>query len=340
MTLDPRALGRYSLWCAGAMLALVGLGMIDDPPGAWAQGAVTLLRFGLAGAAVPPVLLPLVRSDPPPSRLALAFAAAGLAWGAVMSFPILTPVMLPLLLLAAALASERFHRLGMALLFVGYAVCMVLRVVSRVAGLYLPDPWEPAMLAGLALFALVPLIVLWALCSPKSWRRWGIAVPALLFAMFLPELPLDPLTHLSDTRYLQRRDLNEFAERVQGYSRIDQMWEPEPEWRWLNGTRVTATRAEADSLREHRKDPVLVLPNVLARDSIDPAVHADFSRKLRRFHFVRLDRAGDYVVYARTNRTRDLVHARRGAPLMRPGEKVPGSGVVVGERIGQWYFAH
>jgi hypothetical protein len=232
----------------------------------------------------------------------------------------------------------RVRRLTL-LVFVGYAASVLLWLADLSAGLYRPPVTWWALCGSLGILITGFLIFLWVLRSPRSWRRWSAAAAALVLGVLVLEFVPPPLIRLNDSRFLRKPDLNEFATQVHEYGRIRQMWEwPEGYTHSLNETVVRRTRAGLDSIGTERwGSNRALLADVLARDSIDPAVYEDFRRKLRRFHLQTISIEGDYVLFARS-RDGGLVHARKGAPPLRSGMEVPGSHAVVESAQGQWYY--
>jgi hypothetical protein len=233
--------------------------------------------------------------------------------------------------------APRIRRLTL-VVFVGYAASVLLWLADLSAGLSRPLVTWWALCGFLGILITGFLIFLWVLRSPGSWRRWSAAASALVLGVLILEFVPPPLIRLNDSRFLRRRDVNEFATQVHEYGRIRKMWEwPEGYTHSLNGTIVRRTRAELDSLGSDWGSNRALLADVLARDSIDPAVYEDFRRKLRRFHLETISIEGDYVLFART-RDWGLVHARKGAPPLRSGMEVPGTNAVVERAEGQWYY--
>lgn len=235
------------------------------------------------------------------------------------------------------------HRLRSGLivvLFLVYGVSILLWLVDRASGLYLPSHWPGGFFAffGIPVFGFS--IFVWALLSPRSWARWRLAGPALLLGALALWSDVGLLRRRSNERFLQKPELNAFAAQIHAYGRISQMWEwPEGFTHSLNGTVVRRTSAELDSLPSWlAKDrETALLAEVLARDSIDAAVYEDMRQKLRRFHLQSINVHGDYVLLRRS-RDGGLVYATRGAPALESGKTLPGTGWVIGDRIGQWYF--
>ncbi|HEX8211926.1 MAG TPA: hypothetical protein VF584_17250 [Longimicrobium sp.] len=232
----------------------------------------------------------------------------------------------------------RIRRLAL-LMFVGYAASVLLWLADLSSGLYRPVVTWWALCGSLGIMITGFLIFLWVLRSPRSWGRWSAAASALVLGVLILEVVPPPLVRLNNSRFLQRRDLNEFATQVHEYGRIRKMWEwPEGYTHSLNGTIVRRTRAELDSIGTERwGSNRALLADVLARDSIDPAVYEDFRRKLRRFHLEMISIEGDYVLFSRS-RDGGLVHAKKGAPPLRSGMVVPGTHAVVENAHGQWYY--
>lgn len=224
------------------------------------------------------------------------------------------------------------------LLFAGYTVSILLWLYNRIGRLYLPPMTASGFLSFLGIPAFGALILLWALLSARSWKRWRIAVPALLLGVLAFSDAPRPLMRMSDARFLQRQDLNEFAAQVHAYGRISEMWEWEEFTHSLNGTVVRRTRAEIDSIpsRLSSGEPAL-LADVLARDSIAAPVYEDFRRKLRRFHLQSIRLHGDYALFRRS-RDGGLLYATPHARPLERGKTLPGTGVVIGDRVGQWYL--
>ena len=224
------------------------------------------------------------------------------------------------------------------LLLVGYVECIVIALWDTVDGLILPP--LPSILTLVSVFG-APffgfLIFLWALRSPKSWRRWGIVASAGVLGILTFSLVSGPLARHGIERFVQRPDLNAFAAEVHRYGRITSMREDDDRPWTLNGTRVARTRVELDSLqREFDGKEAMMLSDVLARDSIDPAVYEGFRRKLQRFRFDLLRRDGDYVRLARI-REITLVHAAPGAPPPSRTAKPVGGATAAGDSLGRWY---
>lgn len=232
----------------------------------------------------------------------------------------------------------RVRRLTL-LVFLSYAAGILLWLADLSAGLYLPVVTWWGLYGFLGVLISGFLILLWVLRSPRSWPRWRAAACALLLGILVLWVVPPPLVRLNNARFLQRRDLNEFATQVHEYGRIREMVEWEPYTHALNGTVVRRTRAELDSVRSRGKCNPALLADVLARDGIDPAVYGDVRRKLRGFHLFSISVRGDYVLFGRY-RDGGLVHARKGAPPLQSGTEVPGTNAVVGDRQGQWYFYH
>jgi hypothetical protein len=226
------------------------------------------------------------------------------------------------------------------ILFAGYAISILLWLYDQIGGLYLPPMTTSGLLGFLGIPAFGALILLWALLSERSWKRWRIVVPALLLGALAFSDASRPLRRMSTARYLQRQDLNAFAAQVHAYGRISEMWEWEEFTHSLNGTVVRRTRAEFDSIPSHlaHGKPAL-LADVLSRDSIAAPVYEDFRRKLRRFHLQSIMLRGDYVLFRR-GRGSGLLYATPHAPPLERGKKLPGTDVVIGNRVGQWYFFH
>lgn len=180
------------------------------------------------------------------------------------------------------------------------------------------------------------LIFAWAFRSPKSWRRWGIVGSAGVLGIVFFALVSGPLSRYGFSRFVQRPDLNAFAAQVHRYERITSMLEGDERPWALNGTRVVLTRGELDSLRRSFDEDAMLLADVLARDSIDPAVYEGYRRALRGFHFTLLRREGDYVHVGR-RREFTLVHAAPGAPPPTPDAKPIVGGAAAGDSLGRWY---
>jgi hypothetical protein len=331
---DLRALGRVSL-ASGSVMTVAGAGMVVSGELPWPVIAQVVVRCFFAGAVIPPILSYLGGRHAPAARWSLALAAAGLAAIAALTFPYLLHVLLLPIATVAALASTRFHRHGVVLMFAGVAVSVLLWLIHWAGGLYVPPYWLGGLWGLLGAGGFGVLILAWALRRPKSWRRWRIAAPVLLLGFGAFCLPVEPMDDFANARFLRRADLNAFADRARRYGPITGMWEGEDRPFQVNGTRVAHTRAGADSVARWYAGDVGVLADVLARDGIDPAVYEDFRRQMKRFHFWRLETEDGYVRLAQT-RGCGLVQAPPDAPILRPGGRVPGGGVVV-ERRGRWY---
>lgn len=221
------------------------------------------------------------------------------------------------------------------LLLAGYVECILLTLWDALGGLILPPlPFIVRFAAfwGAPFFGF--LIFLWALQAPRSWPRWRIVAAAgvigLLVLAFVPGVLFD----YGLSRFVRRPDLNAFAAQAHRYGRIASMREDDDRPWTLNGTHIARTRIELDSIRGlwYGKDAML-LSDVLARDSIDPAVYEDYRQRLRGFHLNMLTVDGDYVRLARS-RELDLVYAAPGAappsPSARPIGGASGGG-------GRWY---
>lgn len=200
------------------------------------------------------------------------------------------------------------------LLLAGYVECILLTLWDAVGGLILPPlPFIVRFAAfwGAPFFGF--LIFLWALQAPRSWRRWRIVAAAgvigLLVLAFVPRVLFD----YGLSRFVRRPDLNAFVADVHRYRRITSIRAVGEDFSALNGTRVARTRIELDSLREQwdGKDAML-LSEVLARDSIDPAIYGAYRHTLRDLHLTTLTLEGDYVRLGRS-RELSLVHALPGA---------------------------
>lgn len=226
---------------------------------------------------------------------------------------------------------------GIVAILAGYAACVVFSLWDVVDGLILPHlPWWISLLAFFGAPGLGAVILLWALVRPKSWERWRIAIPAVLLGVLILWLVPPPLYRWGISRFVQRRDLNEYAVRVHAYRQITSLWEENGAIWALNGTRIAHTAAERDSARRWYDRDDMLLPDVLARDSVDPRVAEELLRGLQRFRFQRLSRNGDFVLFAR-GRDFGLVYAGQGAPPLAVGGSLPRTGVRITARMGRWY---
>lgn len=234
-------------------------------------------------------------------------------------------------------AGSGFQKALAGVLFAGFGVSVVVLLVHRAAGLYLPRDW-PGYYGFLGVFFFGFAILVWALSAQPLWRRWRFAGPALVLGALSVWADVGPVARWSTERYLRQPELNSFAAWVHEYGRIAEMGVQDSGGitYLLNGTAVRRTRAGLDSLPSTAA-PAAVLGDVLARDGIDPAVHERVRRQLRRFGLLGLSLHGDFVVFQRDSEV-GLVYAAAGAPPLERGAVVPGTSYEVGERMGRWYF--
>lgn len=339
MQTDSRTLPHVALTWTLLTLSVASMALLLHRPTTWAWGAEIVVRVVVGCALAPLIPLPLTASALSESRQLLSVAAAGMGWLVAVSFPhLLGPLLLPMAA-TGALATARFHRRGVALLFVGYAAAVLLCLVHWGSGLYEPR-WFLGWVAPLWLCGFGGLLFAWGCRGGVRRGRWRVAVPTLLLGALAVWFLPPPLARLSSDHFVRRPDLAAFAAEVQRHGRITSMWE-EDDVHELNHARIVDTPRQADSLRRHgdfREGDARLLADVLARDGIDPAVYRNARWRMRGFHFERLQVVGHYVLLGERRRwTR--VYARPGTPPLQPGDAVPRTRVRVGTRRGQWYFA-
>lgn len=204
------------------------------------------------------------------------------------------------------------------------------------AGLYRPAHTASSYFAFLAAPVFGFAILCWALRAPKSWTRWRSLLAALaLRVLAFSDAPF-AVARLSSDRYLRRADLNAFAARVHANGRITQMWEWPGEGftHQINRTVVRRPRAELDSVRPWmQKGRPMLLADVLARDSIDPAVLEDFGRNMHRFHIIGIEVHSGHTLLRR-DRDGGLLYAPSGLPPLR----LLGTFAQIRHATGPWYF--
>jgi hypothetical protein len=167
-------------------------------------------------------------------------------------------------------AGSRFQKAFAAFLFAGFGVCVVVLLVHRTAGPFLPRGW-PGYEGFLGAFLFGFAILIWALDSRPLRARWRFAGPALVLGALAVFVDVGPVARWSTERFLRQPELTDFAAWVHEYGRIAEMHVQADggiTYR-LNGTAVRQTREELDALVPTVTDAAL-LEDVLARDGYRP----------------------------------------------------------------------
>ncbi len=221
--------------------------------------------------------------------------------------------------------------LGRAVLFGGYALTLGLWLFAYIGHLFLSRSTEDTLSTWG--FYVAPLfagaIVLYAVSPPRRPKMWSagvaFAVGILVFNSTWP------LRAQSDRLYVQRHQsaLNRLVADIIAYKRIHQM--DHDYMHAVNGTFFLYPGAQA---APHLKR--VPLNTVLARDSIDPIVYADFEHRLAELHLMAFWADGGEVTLARSRGGGLLYHPQD--PPLTPRARLGNSGRIVRALAKDWYW--
>jgi len=247
---------------------------------------------------------------------------------------VLLCALVAILALAAVAANDKWKRrrvIAAFTLFAAYVALLCLRLVSNVGHFFLTRETEGS-LDGVSFF-LTPVatlgILVWALGPPRI-KKLLIVVVAVAIGVVVFNYSR-PLTGRSDRLYVQRHhvELNSLATDIMRYGRIRSLI-------WDYGHQVNDTWVLYPGDSTYSWEHAIPLSTALARDSIDPRVHADFQRRLAALHFMAFWADSNGVSFARF-RDGGIAYLPRSSTVP-PG--IPWTNGRVGSALApHWYYA-